>query len=65
MAEIIAAVLIYIIGVIVAYSQILEWANRKIESEEDSETVHLLSLLSWLVYPAYWLTQIVRKVRKI
>lgn len=53
--------LVYISGVYLAYIQIQKWAGRVVQEDDEYQTLHMLSLLSWFIYPIYWLVWMFRK----
>ena len=54
------AMAIYILGVYIAYFQIQKWAGHEVTDHDEYQMLFLLSLLSWLIYPLYWLVLIFR-----
>lgn len=56
--------LVYVSGVYLAYYQIQKWADHDVKEGEEYQTLHMLSLLSWLIYPIYGLVWIFRKCRE-
>lgn len=55
---------VYIVGVYVAYFKIQKWADHKVTKEDEYQTLFILSLLSWLVYPLYGIAYLIRKYKE-
>lgn len=55
---------IYIVGVYVAYFQIQRWADHKIAGDDEYQTLFMLSLTSWFIYPIYGLVSLFKKCRE-
>ena len=51
-------VTIYILGVLAARLQLQYWFRDRILLEEDYRTLAILSALSWAIYPAYLIENI-------
>ena len=52
---------IYIIGVWVAFFQLQHWSQKKVKDGDEYQTLFMLSMLSWLIYPLYGLVWLIRK----
>lgn len=46
-------IILYMIGVLVAWVQLQYWFKDKIILKDDFQALTVLSFLSWLVYPIY------------
>ena len=46
-------IILYIVGVLVAWVQLQYWFKDRILLNEDFQVLTALSFLSWLVYPIY------------
>lgn len=46
-------IILYMVGVLVAWVQLQYWFKDKILLNEDFQVLTVLSFLSWLVYPIY------------
>lgn len=55
---------IYILGVYVAYFQIQKWVTHEMSKAEEYQVGFVLSLLSWLVFPFYWIVWLVHKYKE-
>lgn len=55
---------IYIIGIWISYFQIQKWSDEEVKSREDFQTVLLLSLLSWGIYPLYGIVWLIKKIKE-
>lgn len=55
---------VYVLGVYVAYFQIQEWTKHEAVSEYDYQTLFLLSLFSWLIYPIFGLVWLFKKIQE-
>ena len=64
MAITIATLILYILGIYVAYFQLQRWADHEVTTNDEYQTLFMLSLLSWLVYPLYILVLMIRKVQE-
>jgi len=59
-----AIVILYIMGVLVAKDQIMFWLYHEENPKPYSlTTLFYYSLLSWLVYPIYYIVKIVYKLK--
>lgn len=56
--------LVYISGVYAAYFQIQRWAKHELNDEDEYQTLFVLSLFSWLIYPLYGLIWLMKKNKK-
>ena len=52
---------IYIIGVWAAFFQIHHWSQKEVKDGDEYQTLFMLSMLSWLIYPLYGLVWLIRK----
>ena len=57
----IIVLLVYIVGVYMAYFQIQRWAGHKLGDWDEYEAVFTFSLFSWLVYPIYGVVWLINK----
>ena len=55
---------IYILGVYTAYIQVQKWANHEVKESDEYQTLHMLSLLSWFIYPLYFIVWLIRKAQE-
>lgn len=55
---------VYVLGVYVAYFQIQKWTKHEAISEYDYQTLFLLSLFSWLIYPIFGLVWLFKKIQE-
>ena len=55
---------IYIVGVWVAYNQIQRWSDHEITEKDEYQTLFMLSMLSWAIYPLYGLVWLIKKGRE-
>ena len=55
---------IYIVGVWMAYNQIQRWSDHEITEKDEYQTLFMLSMLSWAVYPLYGLVWLIKKARE-
>ena len=55
---------VYILGVYIAYFQIQKWTEHEAISEYDYQTLFLLSLFSWLIYPIFGLVWLFKKIQE-
>ena len=49
---------IYILGVYIAFFQLQKWADHEVKEHDEYQVLFMLSLLSWLIYPLYWIVSI-------
>jgi len=52
---------VYIAGVYMAYFQIQRWAGHELTEGDEYQTLFILSLASWLIYPVYGIVWIFKK----
>ena len=52
---------IYILGVWSAYFQLQRWNKKDLSTNEEYQTLFMLSMLSWAIYPIYGLVWLFRK----
>ena len=52
---------IYIIGVWAAFFQLQRWNQKEVKDGDEHQTLFILSMLSWLIYPLYGLVWLIRK----
>lgn len=52
---------IYIVGVWMAYNQIQRWSDHEVTEKDEYQTLFMLSMFSWLIYPLYALVRIYKK----
>ena len=55
--------LIYLIGVFVAQMQLHYWTRNLLLSEEEFDTMLSLCLLSWGIYPVYFIYNILEYLK--
>ena len=55
---------IYIVGVWMAYNQIQRWNDHEITDKDEYQTLFMLSMLSWAIYPLYGLVWLIKKGRE-
>ena len=58
--ESIIVLIVYIVGVYIAYRQLLRW-NDGAATQEEYQMLFMFSLLSWLIYPLYGIVWLYRK----
>ena len=58
--ESIIVLIVYIVGVYMAYRQLLRW-NDGAATQEEYQILFMFSLLSWLIYPLYGIVWLYRK----
>ena len=63
MMESIIVLIVYIVGVCMAYRQLLCW-NDGAATQEEYQMLFMFSLLSWLIYPLYGIVLLHRKYGK-
>ena len=56
--------LLYILGVWTSYFQLRRWSGGRVTKEDDYEAIFLISTLSWLVYPLYYLTKLLNQMEE-
>ena len=49
----------YITGVWTAYFQLLRWHGGEPNDDRGAQLLFMLSMLSWLIYPVYWITKLI------
>lgn len=47
-----------------AYNQIQHWSDHEITEKDEYQTLFLLSMLSWAIYPLYGLVRLFKKARE-
>ena len=55
---------IYIVGVWMAYNQIQRWSDHEVTDKDEYQTLFMLSMLSWAIYPLYGLVWLIKKGRE-
>lgn len=55
---------VYILGVYTAYFQLQKWADHKVTDTDEYQTLFMLSLISWLIFPIYGIVCLIRKVKE-
>ena len=60
----IIVLIIYVIGVWVAYFQLCRWSDASDYDEDGYQILFMLSTLSWAVYPIYGIIWILDKVKE-
>lgn len=61
MMESIIVLIIYVVGVCMAYRQLLRWNDGAATQVEEYQMLFMFSLLSWLIYPLYGIVWLLRK----
>jgi bacteriorhodopsin len=51
---------IYILGVIMAFYQLQEWHKEEARNIKEFQTLFMLSMLSWLIYPIYGVVWLIK-----
>jgi len=54
----IITLVIYILGVICSYKLLLEWNKACVKTPDEFQTLHMISLLSWLAFVLYGITKL-------
>ncbi len=52
---------IYVIGVYLAYFNLIKWCKNKPKEEEEYNILFTLSLISWLIFPIYLIIWAINK----
>ena len=52
---------IYISGIWAAYFQLHHWNGEDIDTDKEYQTLFMLSMLSWMIYPIYGFVWLVHK----
>ena len=47
-----------------AYNQIQRWSDHEITEKDEYQTLFMLSMLSWAIYPLYGLVWLIKKGRE-
>jgi hypothetical protein len=55
---------VYILGVYIAYFQLQKWAGHKVSNNDEYQTLFVLSLISWLIFPIYGIVCLIRKTEE-
>lgn len=50
----------YLAGVWVAYFQLLRWHGKKTSCIHEAQVLFMLSMLSWFIYPVYWMAWLIK-----
>lgn len=56
--------IVYIAGVFAAYFQIQRWERHEATSRDEYQTLFMLSMLSWIIYPLYGIICLIRKAEE-
>ena len=54
---------VYVLGEYIAFFQLQKWADHKATTDEEYQTIFMLSLFSWLIFPIYGIVCITRKAK--
>jgi hypothetical protein len=55
---------VYILGVYIAFFQLQKWAGHKVGNNDEYQTLFVLSLISWLIFPIYGVVCLIRKAEE-
>ena len=55
---------VYILGVYIAFFQLQKWADHKVGNNDEYQTLFVLCLISWLIFPIYGIVYLIRKVEE-
>jgi hypothetical protein len=61
----IISIVIYMIGVYLSFSKILEWNEDNITKKEDYQTLFAFSMFSWLAFLFYGITTLLNEQKEL
>lgn len=61
--SLIIVVAVYITGIWIAFFQLQLWCGKRVSKDEECELLFMMSTLSWLIYPLYFIVKLLNKMR--